>query len=102
MGKKAKAKEFRRLAAGLPELKQESIEKSVVSADKLLQAGISKFSDGSPVELGKNYVKTDMVYTNVNHARRLRKHAAKFGQAGVVGYIRSVKKFVQENKDNGK
>lgn len=102
MGKKSKAKEFRRIAAQLPTLHQEAIQKNVVTGHHLLTLGMSKFADGSSVEADKTYMNPEKVLVKVNHARRLRKHVEKFGQAGMIGYVRSVNKYVQENSDKVK
>jgi hypothetical protein len=55
MGKKSKFKEMRRIAAGLPPLKQKAVKVSLVKGSELLEEGIDKTQSGNSIVSSHEY-----------------------------------------------
>lgn len=78
MGKKARLKQIRKIASQLPVIKIPVVKGSIVDTDNGLMR---------KKELGEAFV---------NHNRRMKSFYNQYGVMGVVGYVNSVKRFVNQ------
>jgi hypothetical protein len=98
MGKAAKFKRLRKLAAQLPQV---NTRKTVVSGFQkgidLLEKGIEEV-EGKPVNPIGFYKKTQTISVPVNHHKKMKQFYNKYGSEGVKGYIAAVINIHEKQK----
>lgn len=101
MGKKAKYKQLRRLAATMPEMMKQEIVGERIVGKFLIEDGIEtiKTKDGEqPVKGDGTYSRKKVVERPLNHYRNLKKAYKKYGTQGVQAYGMAVNRRVAEEK----
>ena len=89
MGKKAKLKQLKKLAANLPELKKERVHGERITAAELVKQGVYTV-DGKTVKPGQEYREKVKVQVPINHERNMKALLKRFGPAAVNRYAAAV------------
>jgi hypothetical protein len=89
MGKKAKLKELRRIAATMPVVEGERLVTRRVMGTVVIEEGIKEVN-GEAVSPSAIYRKSVVEKVNVNHNRKMKDAFKKRGIAGANEYIRAV------------
>lgn len=84
MGKKARLKQIRKIASQLPAIKVPVIKSSIIETDEGLMR------------------KKELSEAFINHNKKMKAFYKQYGAMGVLGYVNSVKKFVQQAKASKK
>jgi hypothetical protein len=105
MGKKARMKTIRKIAATLPPMQNQATAKSIVTGAELLEQGTRTIPGEGAVRMDKKYVQSTSVAVEVNHSRRLRKVHTQLGLAGVKAYVANINEIAKaqleaSNADN--
>jgi hypothetical protein len=92
MGRKSTLKKIKRLADTMTPLKQIAYENVDKRGSELIAMGITKLTDGTPVDPVKKYTQHRPKEIPVNHNRKMKKLHRQYGLAGIKGYIQAVEK----------
>lgn len=102
MGKKAKYKQLRRLAAQMPEMnKQDIVGERRHGYELIKEDGINtiRTKDGEkPVDKDGMYSRKKVIERPLNHYKRMKDAFKKFGVQGVQAYGMAVNRRVAEEK----
>ena len=96
MGKKAKFKEIRRLAAEIPKIPSTQNVRVIKTGAELLQEGVKTIQDVAVVPK-QTYTGTKKVLVPTNHNRKMKDLYAKQGHAGVRAYMRDVTAYLSKH-----
>lgn len=88
MGKKAKLKAIRRIAAELPEIHVKAMGvPAAITGAELLKKGMTKLPSGELIDADSIYKKNQVIDRQINHHRQMKKLYNKHGAAGVRMYV---------------
>lgn len=94
MGKKARMKVMRQIAAQLPAMNSRAYGKSIVSGADLIDKGVTSINVGNTAEArviaDRKYIESNVVPVPVNHARRIRKIHTAMGVEGIKAYVKHI------------
>lgn len=97
MGKKAKLKAIKRLAASIPAINESSVEKHEMLGSEILEWGTIKEIDGKPIDPAKKYIFNYPVLMIQNKERRMKRAFLRNGIAGIKNYMDHTLSVVQSN-----
>jgi hypothetical protein len=92
MGKKAKLKQLRKLAATMPAIEGERLVTKRAMGIAVIEEGI-KHVDGKAIDPNAIYRKSVVEKVNVNHNRKMKDLYNKKGIEGVNGYVKAVAQY---------
>ena len=101
MGKQKHIKLIRKLAESLPPMTGQKMQGMTVTGGELIENGIEKLKDGSPVIIGQLYKYGEQVAVTVqiNHERQMKRLYDNGGMPAVVAYAEQVKKMFDVHKN---
>jgi hypothetical protein len=88
MGKAAKFKRLRKLAAQLPQINTRAVVGERISGKELM--GLEKDAKGNPIDSRLTYTRKKIVTVPLNHHKKMKQFYNKYGTDGVKGYIAAV------------
>jgi hypothetical protein len=97
MGKKAKLKKIRKIAAQMPRVMVGHVQGERVSGAELFKSGVEEV-EGSPVDVDATYKKKNVVAVPLNHNRKMKQMYNKQGVKGVSAYIQAVNRYMMAQK----
>jgi hypothetical protein len=97
MGKKAKLKLIKKLAANIPTFQQHKHEVHLYTGAEILAWNTIKDIDGKPIDPEKVYTYNYPVIMNVNNERRMKKAYQMGGEKGIKHYMEQTLNQLQNN-----
>jgi hypothetical protein len=97
MGKKAKLKQIRRIAAQMPEIQTRKVVGEKLLGAELYKSGVEEV-EGKAVNPDILYSKKSIVEAPLNHNRKMKQLYNKYGKAGVNAYIQLVNRHISAQK----
>ena len=99
MGKKAKFKLFRRMAAEMPMVSVNAIIGDKISGKEAMLQGINEI-DGLAVNQSSVVIRKKIIEKPLNHNRQMKRLYNQKGEAGVQAYLKAVKEHVERKNNN--
>jgi hypothetical protein len=97
MGKKARLKAIKNLAANMPMINEHTNEKHELFGSEILSWGTIKEIDGKPIDPDKKYLYNFPVMMIQNNRRRMKKAFLKGGEEGIKHYLQQTLNVVKSN-----
>lgn len=97
MGKNAKYKKIKKLAAGLPPIKFKAIKGEIVSGKELIDKGVNEV-EKKPVDPKSDYRNKTIITQPLNHQKKIKTMFNLLGGKGVAHYMQSVRNYVKSKK----
>jgi hypothetical protein len=97
MGKKAKLKKIRKIAAQMPQIMVGHVQGERVSGAELFKSGVEEVQ-GRPIDAGATYKQKHVVAVTLNHNRKMKRMYNKQGVKGVSAYIQAVNRHMMAQK----
>jgi len=98
MGKKAKLKALKSLAANLPAINRSSHEEHHLKGSEILSWGTVREIDGKPIDPEKTYLYNYPVLMVQNNARRIKRAFLSNGPEGIKSVLQNTLNIVESNQ----